>query len=268
MACPLCRFLAWLQGKMSVRAQDKAVQLAPDATLDAARTERLERARSLSFARRRFEPPPTPLPAPQDAENLEALRARVPPRSRLGNREDIFLPPPPTDTMEKACRAAAGAVEYPILAAISEPERELAAAQTARAIATAVSTSPSHPVLVAAVTMAESKALIWAENPYRSHHFNRTPPDIEKRRRLNALNAAIRAGMAVHAEDMAHHERNAPRPDDDDFNGSDPPAYVDCVSGYPQISTGTHATQPDPDPQDVPDWYIASQLILRLPGSA
>lgn len=66
---------------MDVRAQNKAAQAEKQAEIkaaqaekqaeikaaqdrDAARTERIERIRSASFSRRRFEPPPTPLPPP------------------------------------------------------------------------------------------------------------------------------------------------------------------------------------------------------------
>lgn len=231
---------------MDKRAQHKAAQ-----ALDAARTERIERGRSASCSRWRCEPPPIPLPPPGDRETLEVLRARVSPRSRLMDEEDIFLPPPPMNTMEEACREAALAVEYPILVAISEPERELVAAQTVRAVATAISTSPSHPVLVAALTMAESKALICAENPYRSRHYTRTPPGIRARRMRNALNAAVEAGMAVHAEDMAHQEDNARWPDDDEISFPDSPApTVSHIDSAPLVN-GTHATGSDPVSPDL-----------------
>lgn len=211
MACIFCRFLAWLRHKLDVRAQNKAA-----GARDAARTERIERDRSASCSRWWYKPPPDPLPPPADTETLETLRARIPPRSRIVDEIDIFRPPEPTDTMEQACRAAALAVQYSIFVASTEPERELVAARTIQAVATAVSTSPTHPVYTAVLTMAESIALIYSEEGY-----TRPPPGIIARRRLNALNAAVEAGMAAYAED------DAGPPDDSDINGSDSQAYTD-----------------------------------------
>lgn len=229
MACPFCRFLAWLQHKLDVRAQKKAAQ-----ARDAARTQKIERNRSASLLRRYgYKPPPMSPPPPGDTENLETLRARIPPRSTIVREEDVFRPPPPTDTVEEACRAAAYAVEWPICLAITEPERELVAARAVQAIATAVSTSPSYPVFVAAVTMAESKALIDSEAPY-----HKVPPGISARRRLNALDVAVEAGMAVYAENKAW-----PGGDDTTNNGFDTPDHSDSVSVSALVANSAHTTQ-------------------------
>lgn len=218
-----------MQHKLDVRAQNKAAK-----ARDAARTQKIERNRSASLLLRYgSKPPPMSPPPPGETENLETLRARIPPRSRFVREEDVFRPPPPTDTVEEACRAAAYAVEWPICLATTEPERGLVAARAVQAIATAVSTSPSYPVFVAAVTMAESKALIDSETPY-SH----VAPGIIARRRLNALDNAVEAGLAVYAENKAW-----PGDDDDNNNnGFNTPDYSDSdsVSAYATQSSGSH----------------------------
>lgn len=226
MPCPFCRFLAWLRYKLDVRAQNNAAQ-----ARDAARTKRINRIRSASYSRGRDEPPPIPLPPPGETETLETLRARIPPRSSIVDEADVFRPPKPTDTMEQACRAAALAVEYPIRVAITEPERELVAARAFQAAATAASTSPTYPVFIAVVTMAESIALIQSEKRYIHH-----PPGIAARRRLDVLNAAVEAGMAAYAGDTAR------PPDGDDINGSDSQAYDDSDSDWTPINH-PYATQ-------------------------
>lgn len=100
--------------------------------------------------------------------------------------------------MEEACQRAADAVEYPVWAATTLPDRGLAAANALRAVAIAVSTSPSYPVFVAAVTMAETYALLEFENSITA-----IPPNILEQRRENAFDAAVEAGMAACAEDKA-----------------------------------------------------------------
>lgn len=220
MACPFCRFLAWLRHKLDVRAQKKAAR-----ARDAARTERIKRERSASHCRRRYDPK---LPPPEDTETLETLRARIPPRSRIVDEQDVFRPPKPKDTIEQACRAAALAVQYPIFLATTEPERELVAARTVQAVTTAISTSPTYPVYIAVVTMAESIALIMSENTYIQD-----PPGVAARRRRGVLNAAVEAGMAAYAEDSV-------RPlDVDDVNGDDSQAYNDFNSDSDSDSTWT-----------------------------
>ncbi|KAL1865056.1 hypothetical protein Daus18300_007403 [Diaporthe australafricana] len=213
MACPFCRFLAWVQHKLDVRAENKAARAEEqaaraeeqaargrDEAREDARTKRIVRARSASRQRRCTEPPPFPLPSPGSTENLAALRARIPPRSHILDDEEDFLPPEPSDTMIEACRDAAESVCYTIAVAIAEPERELVAARAVQAIARAVSTTPSYPVFVATVTMAESIALICSENPVGSRYYTLDHPGIAARRRQNAFDAAVEAGMTAHAE--------------------------------------------------------------------
>lgn len=164
------------------------------------------------------------------------------------------MPPEPTRTMKEACIAAAQCVRYPIFVATTEPERELVAARTVRAIATAVSTSPSYPVFIAAVTMAESKALIESENPYRSRYHTQTPPGIIARRRENALNAAVAAGMAVYDENKAW-------PGDDDINNSDSKDNFDSDSGPTSIPNHPYATQSSGS-------HSSSSLLRQMPISS
>lgn len=164
------------------------------------------------------------------------------------------MPPEPTRTMKEACMAAAQYVEYPIFVATTEPERELVAARAVRAIATAVSTSPSYPVFVAAVTMAESKALIESENPYRSRYHTEDPPGIVARRRKNALNAAVAAGMAVYDENKAW-------PGDDDINNSDSEDNFDSDSGPTSIPNHPYATQSSGS-------HSSSSLLRQMPISS
>lgn len=194
MACIFCRFLAWLQHKLDVRAKNKAEQARDDA-----RNKKIKSDRDRHY--NRWRSPPIPLPSPEQTEDLEFLRDRIPPRSRILKEHDLFRPPEPTNTVEEACRAAAYAVEYPINVATWEPEYELVAARAVQAVATAISTSRTYPVCVAVVTMAESIALINAELG-----FTEAPPGVIARRKLNALNAAVDAGMA------AYHEDNPPPP--------------------------------------------------------
>jgi hypothetical protein len=161
------------------------------------------------------------------------------------------MPPEPTRTIKAACMAAAQSVKYPIFVATTEPERELVAARAVRAIATAVSTSPSYPVFIAAVTMAESAALIDSENPYRSRYYTETPPGIAARRRKNALNAAVAAGMAVY-------DGNKAWPGDDDINNSDSEDNFDSDSGPTPIPNHPYATQSSGS-------HSSSSLLRQMP---
>lgn len=227
MACPFCRFLAWLQHKLDVRAQNKATQ-----ARDAARTERIKNNQSFSYSRWWYEPPRTPFPPPGDTETLETLRARIPPRSNIVDEQYVFRPPEPTETMEQACEAAAGAVQYPIFLAITEPEPKLVAARAVQAVATAISTEPTYPVYIAVVTMAESIALIHGENQY-----TKVPPGIAARRRLDLLDTAVDAGMA------AYDEGNAWPSDGHEINGPDSQAHSDSDSDWTPILNHPYETQ-------------------------
>lgn len=226
MACIFCRFLAWLQHKLDVRANNKAEQARDDA-----RNKKIARDRSKQY--NRWRSPPIPPPSPEQTEDLEFLRARIPPRSKILKEHNVFRPPPPTNTVEEACAAAANAVERPIHLAICEPEYELVAARAIQAVAMAISTSRTYPVCVAAVTMAETTALIAAEMG-----FTKTPPGIRERRRLNAFNAAVDAGMA------AYEEENPPPPDDGhDIHESDSQTHTDSGSDFDIITeSGSDST--------------------------
>jgi hypothetical protein len=201
---------------MHLRAQNKAAQAEYAACSKRKKQDRMDAS---SFWEE--EAPPTTLPPPEDTENLQTLRARVPPRSVIVDEKSVFLPPMPTETLEEACRAAAKCVQYDIHVAMTEDYHELVAAGAVRAIAAAVSTCPTLPVFVSAVTMAESIALIASENPYRSRYYTRLPPGVRARRQLNALNAAVEAGMAADAKDRALAKDTARPPDCDNIHHPD-----------------------------------------------
>lgn len=248
MACIFCRFLAWLHHKVDVRAKNKA-QIKAQIEAEQAKKEaeqaknKAERARNAARNKKikrdqdehqnRWRPPPIPLPPPEQTEDLEFLRARIPPRSHILEEHDLFRPPPPTSTVKEACKAAANAVAWPVYLATREPEYELVAARAVRAVAAAISTSRTYPVCVAVVTMAESAALIEAELG-----FTEAPPGVRARRQLNALNAAVDAGMA------AYHEENPPPPNDGhDIHESDSQTHTESGSDFDIITeSGSDST--------------------------
>lgn len=136
--------------------------------------------------------------------------------------------------MKQVYKAAAYSIQYSIFITSTKPERELVAAHAIQAVATAISTSPTYPIYITVVTMAESIALIYSEERY-----TRPPPGDRARHRLNALNAAVEAGMAAYAEN------NAWPADGDDLNGSDSQSWSDSNSdsGWTQIHMHPCVTQ-------------------------
>lgn len=147
-------------------------------------------------------PPYSPGPLPvyprsptASTENLDILRARHAPRPNI--RDNLSVRPQPTSTLLEDCEAAARSVEIGVLTATFEEDREMVAARTLQAIATAASTSRSYPAFVAAATFAEMMSLIQAETPLRSFHLQVGDREDFQRRRRHAFNTAIKAAMDV-----------------------------------------------------------------------
>jgi hypothetical protein len=81
-----------------------------------------------------------------------------------------------------------------MIRALDEPNPRMVAARTAQAIAVAVSTSRSYAAFVAAVTAAESSALLLVED-YRDHSSRERC----RVRQRNALETATNVAMAADA---------------------------------------------------------------------
>ncbi|KAL1858193.1 hypothetical protein Daus18300_010075 [Diaporthe australafricana] len=84
--------------------------------------------------------------------------------------------------------------------ALIEPHREMMAARTIQAISVAVSTSRSYAAFIAAVTAAESIALIYAEGPVPCVEDLPAPDRTVIRRQKNAYDKALEAAIAADAE--------------------------------------------------------------------
>lgn len=147
-------------------------------------------------------PPPyatlDPLPSSIDgSESIEVLRARNP-ATRPPSKESPILYPPsqhitgPSSTV----RAAASTAVIGMIRALDEPNPRMVAARTARAIAVAVSTSRSYATFVAAVTAAESSALLLIE---AEKDVNNNLPGRWSlgQRQKNAIRAAAVTAMAA-----------------------------------------------------------------------
>lgn len=148
-------------------------------------------------------PPQCRLPLPQDiegSETLETLRARNPPRliEKAGSDSSVPLPPLPKETLEETCNNAAYTATLGMCWTCIEPRREMVAARTIQAISVAVSTSRSYAAFIAAITAAESIALIYAEAPVPS--VDDLPDRNIIRRQKNAYNKALDAAIAADAE--------------------------------------------------------------------
>ncbi|KAG8162467.1 hypothetical protein KVR01_008232 [Diaporthe batatas] len=121
------------------------------------------------------------------SESLEVLRAR--------NPATPFLRPPRDETRPlQATELAAQAAVIRMLRALDEPNPTMVAARTAQAIAVAVSTTRSYAAFVAAVTAAESSALLLVED-----HRDNSQRDRCRSRQTNALEAATHAAMVADA---------------------------------------------------------------------
>lgn len=101
-------------------------------------------------------------------EPVENIRARNPParpRPNPNRRPTIRLlqPPSQTDNPYDAAYAAATAASIGFIRALDEKNRALVAARAIHGIAVAVSTARSYSAFIAAVTAAETSALLTAE---------------------------------------------------------------------------------------------------------
>ncbi|POS69726.1 hypothetical protein DHEL01_v211880 [Diaporthe helianthi] len=147
-------------------------------------------------------PPPyatlDPLPSSIDgSESIEVLRARNPATRPPSNESPILYPPPQHITgLSSTVRAAASTAVIGMIRALDEPNPRMVAARTAQAIAAAVSTSRSYTAFVAAVTAAESSALllIEAEKDVNSNSPGRLSPGQQQK---NAIRAAAVTAMAA-----------------------------------------------------------------------
>ncbi|KAI3390772.1 hypothetical protein diail_8682 [Diaporthe ilicicola] len=146
MACLLCRVEARLRRMRGL-------------TKNKARSQTDSRAPAKSFWPRAAAPSPKARSPPPSTENLHSLRARYP--TRASDLEPLVVPP--QATLLKTCEVVADNAADDTIGATLEYRPELVAAQAIRAIAKAVSASPSHAAFVAAVTMAESTAFILAD---------------------------------------------------------------------------------------------------------
>lgn len=94
---------------------------------------------------------------------VEALRAQNPATRPPCGDTQIMRPPLHKRTHVGAASAAASRTAIGVVRALDEPDPRMVAARTAQAIAVAVSTSRSYAAFVAAVTAAESAALLLVE---------------------------------------------------------------------------------------------------------
>lgn len=128
------------------------------------------------------------------SESIEVLRARNP-ATRPPREDSHILRPPRHKTRPiAAIEAAAAAAVIGTARALDESDPKMVAARTAQAIAVAVSTSRSYADFVAAVTAAESCALLLVEETR-----DKTPPDRCREHTKNAIYAAADTAMAADA---------------------------------------------------------------------
>lgn len=135
--------------------------------------------------------------APRNAdgsETIETLRARNPATRPPLEDSPILKPPRHMRTSNGAAKAAASSAVIGVVRALDEQDHRMIAARTAQAIAVAVSTSRSYASFVAAVTAAESTALLLHE-VHRDHE----PPGRCRERTRNAIRNAVSTAMAADA---------------------------------------------------------------------
>lgn len=128
------------------------------------------------------------------SESLEVLRARNPATRPPSDTHPILRPPRDEARPVEATELAAQAAAIGMIRALDEPNPRMVAARTAQAIAVAVSTSRSYAAFVAAVTAAESSALLLVED-YRDHSSRERC----RVRQRNALETATNVAMAADA---------------------------------------------------------------------
>ena len=195
------RFRAWLQRKLKLsgKTQDRETATSGSKPQTAAPSTQKE---SL--------PPPYAtldllpgsiyqLPRSIDGtESIEVLRARNPATRPPSEQSHILHPPQHMTTPHTAVKAAAAAAVIGIIRALDEPNPRMVAARTAQAIAVAVSTSRSYAAFIAAVTAAESSALLLIE---KEKDRDNSPPDrcSVRQRQKNAIYTAAVTAIAADA---------------------------------------------------------------------
>lgn len=132
------------------------------------------------------------------SESIEVLRARNPATRPPSEQSPILHPPKHMTRPTTAVKAAASAAVVGMIRALDEPNPRMVAARTAQAIAVAVSTSRSYAAFVAAVTAAESSALLLIE---KEKDRDNSPPArwSVRQRQKNAIYAAAVTAMAADA---------------------------------------------------------------------
>jgi hypothetical protein len=191
------RFRAWLRRKMKLSGKTQYRETAFGGS----------NPQTAATSTRKDSPPPAyaavdllpnsihQLPRSIDgSESIEVLRARNPAARPPSENSPILRPPRHMTRPIAAVRVAAGTAVIGMIRALDEPNPRMVAARTAQAIAVAVSTSRSYAAFVAAVTAAESSALLLVEE-CRDH----SPPGHCGVRQKNAIYAAADAAMAADA---------------------------------------------------------------------
>lgn len=131
-----------------------------------------------------------------EANDLESLRARNPPNPplflRTSNRTPYSFPPDATP--RETCEVIAKNAACNTHTALFEGTQRMAAAGAIRAIADAVSAAPSYASFIAAVTMAESIALMSIDDGRPDFDI-----DVWQRRYDHALDEALNAAESAEA---------------------------------------------------------------------
>lgn len=178
MTCPICRLRAWSRRKL----QSSSKPWSRKASL----------VHALPHKERHHEPPP-----PYPNARPESIAGRASPEpliprdsSRAQNPVDVRMPPPPPrmPTPRTAADAAANCATLGMLHALAGDQPETIAIRAVRAMAVAISTSPSYAAFIAAAAAAESVASVCAED--RASRGN-WPPDLVARRVLRDYNDAL-----------------------------------------------------------------------------
>lgn len=130
----------------------------------------------------------------EGSESIEVLRAWNPPTQPPSEQVPILRAPRHLIRPNTAAKAAASTAVIGMIRALDEPDPKMVAARTAQAIAVAVSTSRSYAAFVAAVTAAESSALLLIEDCR-----DNSSPESCSIRQKNAIRAAANTAMAADA---------------------------------------------------------------------
>lgn len=160
MACPFCRFGAWLRRRLKSSSQSSRSRPPPPL-----RDTSHDRIPLCSYIERHESPPPyqvLPQTTSSGSEDLDNLRAENPPCSFPGDLGPN-MPPPPRETRNETMQAAMITATNGLRRALAEQEPAMVAARAVQGIALAVSTSRSYSACVAATTAAEFQALRCAD---------------------------------------------------------------------------------------------------------